>query len=281
MKRIIKVLALATLSNTGSYPAGHYYPAAEKSTGSWKRSFLSARNRIASFRGLEILFVLLFLATVTTLIAHTGVDLSLSSYFYQAGSWPVGELFPWKLLYRMEGYPAFIIAIFGLCVACYGSLKPQRHSWRCQGIFLVLLLALGPGLLVNAVFKKHWGRPRPCEIVQFGGTKKFLQPWQPGVTGQGRSFPCGHGSAAFYLTAPFFIYRRTKPAVARRWLAGGLGFGLLMSFARIAQGGHFLSDILWAWGMTHMLAILLSALLLSRPENPVCLPHQEGALLET
>jgi len=279
MKRILKILAFATLSNAGSYPADHYYPSAAESSGSWKRSFVSLKKRIASFRGLEILFVLLFLATVTALIAHTGADLSLSSYFYRAGGWPVGEQFLWKLLYRMDGYPAFIIAIFGLCAACYGSLKPQRHPWRCRGIFLVLLLALGPGLLVNAVFKKHWGRPRPCEIVQFGGAKQFLQPWQPGVNGQGRSFPSGHGSAAFYLTAPFFIYRRTKPAVARRWLAGGLVFGLLMSFARITQGGHFLSDILWAWGMIHMSAIVLSALLLSRRENLIC-TQQQGALLE-
>jgi lipid A 4'-phosphatase len=275
MKRAVKVLTLGAFSNADDYPASHNCPDTADNAGNRNRNFFLTGNFTKYFSGLEILFVLMFLTAVTVLIARTGVDLTLSSYFYQAGGWPIGKHFPWKLLYRMDGYPAFAIALFGLCAACYGSFKSQKHPWRYQGIFLILLLALGPGLLVNTVFKNHWGRPRPCEIVQFGGTKQFHQPWQPGINGQGRSFPCGHGSAAFYLTAPFFIYRRTKPAVARRWLIGGLGFGLLMGYARIAQGGHFLSDILWAWGMVHVMAILLSTLL----KNLVYTPHQ-GELQE-
>jgi hypothetical protein len=30
-----------------------------------------------------------------------------------------------------------------------------------------------------------------------------------------------------------------------------------MSMARITQGGHFLSDNLWAWGMVHLSALAL------------------------
>lgn len=227
----------------------------------------------------EALLVLVFLAVVTAVIAATGADLAISSHFYQSGGWPIGERFPWKVLYLADGYPALVLALFGLCAACYGNVKSSWYQWRRQGVFLVLLLVLGPGVLVNAVFKDHWGRPRPREVVQFGGSKQFLHPWQPGINGQGRSFPSGHGSAAFYLAAPFFIYRRTKPAVARRWLAGGLGFGLLMSYARIAQGGHFLSDILWAWGMVYLTALVLSALLLSRRSDVVYLAHH-GELQE-
>ncbi len=225
----------------------------------------------------EALLVIVFLAIVTAIIAATGADVAVSSYFYQSGGWPVGERFPWKLLYRMDRYPALVIALFGLCAACYGSFKSSWHPWRRRGIFLVLLLALGPGLLVNAVFKDHWGRPRPREVLGFGGSQQFLQPWRPGIDGQGHSFPSGHGSAAFYLTAPFFIYRRTKPAIARRWLAGGLGFGLLMSYARIAQGGHFLSDLLWAWGMVYLTALALSALLLSCRTDVVYLTNHGEA----
>jgi membrane-associated PAP2 superfamily phosphatase len=217
----------------------------------------------------EVVIVLLFLAVGTVLIACTVADLTVSSHFYQSGGWPIGECFPWKQLYHLDRYPALAVVIFGLCAAIYGFFKPQWRPWCRQEIFLVLLLALGPGLMVNAVFKDHWGRPRPREIIEFGGTKQFHQPWQPDINGMGRSFPCGHGSAAFYMTAPFYIYRRTKPAVARRWLAGGLAFGLLMSYARIAQGGHYLSDVFWAWGMVHLTALLLSALLLPHRGNMV------------
>lgn len=212
----------------------------------------------------EFVLVLLFLTMLTVLIALTGADLNIASRFYQNGGWPVGEQHFWKLLYRIEGYPAYAVALFGLGVACYGGFRSPTRLWRRRGVFLVMLLALGPGLLVNGILKKNWGRPRPRQIVEFGGSRQYQHPWQPDFdTGEGRSFPSGHGAAAFYLTAPFFIHRRSNPKLARRWLSVGLCFGLLMSFARIAQGGHFLSDVLWSWGLVHLTALPLSSLLLS------------------
>ncbi len=217
-------------------------------------------NRLQTWR--EVWLVLAVLVGGTALIAATGADLMVASHFYRPGGWPIGELFLWKLLYHFDRYPALALAIFGLWATCYSYYKPHWRIWRRQGIFLVLLLALGPGLLVNATFKDHWGRPRPRELVQFGGKKAFLQPWQPGTDGDGRSFPSGHASAAFYLTAPYFIYRRYKPRLAKRWLLGGTAFGLAMGYARIAQGGHFPSDILWAWGIVYLVAVFLTATIL-------------------
>jgi lipid A 4'-phosphatase len=197
----------------------------------------------------------------TALIAWSGVDLKLSSLFCIGGAWPVGDLQPWHALYTLDRIPSFILGLCGLGAVLLGLLYQKRRSWIRPGLFLVILLALGPGLVVNTIFKDYWGRPRPREIVQFGGKKEFLHPWQKGVAHAGRSFPSGHSSAAFYLTAPFFVYRRKNARVARMWLAGGLSFGLIMSVARITQGGHFLSDTLWAWGMVHLVAVALYYLL--------------------
>ena len=210
-------------------------------------------------RDFAIPAVILVLATI--MIAATGADLLVSSRFCIGGKWPVGDQQPWHLLYLLDRGPSIALGLCGLVAAIIGSIDKRRHSWIRPGLFLVILLALGPGLLVNSVFKEHWGRPRPREIIQFGGKKEFLHPWQKGIAHNGRSFPSGHSSAAFYLTAPFFVYRRKKPQAARLWLIGGLGFGLIMSIARIAQGGHFLSDNLWAWGMVHLTAVALYYLL--------------------
>ncbi len=218
---------------------------------------------------LEVITVLLLLFAVTVIIAVTDADLRISSYFYQSGGWPVGERFSWKLLYRLDRYPGLLLAIFGLFAAIYGSYNTSWRSWRSKGAFLVLLLALGPGLMVNAVFKDHWGRPRPREVTEFGGSRQFQQPWQPAINQNGRSFPCGHGSAAFYMAAPYFIYRRKKPFVAIIWLSCGLLFGILMSYARIAQGAHFLSDTVWSLGMVYIMAVILSGLLLRRRETGI------------
>jgi membrane-associated PAP2 superfamily phosphatase len=202
-----------------------------------------------------------FLVLATILISATGADLKLSALFYADGKWPIGEQQPWHLLYIVHQRPALVMALCGLIAALLGSLYKNRRSWIRPGIFLVVLLALGPGLIVNSVFKEYWGRPRPREVIQFAGTKEFLHPWQKGTAHQGSSFPSGHSAATFYLTAPFFLFRRRKPRLARMWMAGGLFLGVLMSIARITQGGHFLSDTLWSWGMIHLTAVTLYYLL--------------------
>ncbi|MBT1071358.1 phosphatase PAP2 family protein [Pelotalea chapellei] len=210
----------------------------------------------------EAIVITAVLVALTAIIALSGLDLMISSHFYTAGNWPVGEQFPWKLLYRIDRIPALFLAVAGLWMATPALLKPARWSRKaCSGVFLVLLLALGPGLLVNVVFKEGWGRPRPRDIVQFSGSKTYLEPWQKGTMGQGRSFPSGHASAAFYMSSPFFIYRRRRPCLARVWLAGGICFGILMSIARITQGGHFLSDTVWAFGMVYLTGLALSVIM--------------------
>jgi membrane-associated PAP2 superfamily phosphatase len=210
-------------------------------------------------RDFTLPLIILIMGTVA--IAATGADLIISAPFCIEGKWPIGDQQPWHLLYLLDRGPSIALGICGLIAVLIGSFNIQRRSWVRPGLFFVILLALGPGLVVNAVFKEYWGRPRPRDIVQFGGTKEFLQPWQKGVAHKGRSFPSGHASAAFYMCAPYFIYRRKNRRIARYWLLGGLIFGLLMSVARITQGGHFLSDNLWAWGMVHLIAVALYYLL--------------------
>jgi len=216
----------------------------------------------------ETLMVLAFLIVTTGVIALSGADLAISSRFYIGGKWPVGDLTLWQVFYRLDRIPSISLGIFGLAAFLMSYAKSEYYRWRRSGAFLILLLILGPGLLVNSVFKDHWGRPRPREIAEYGGQKQFLHPWQKGEDGKGRSFPSGHGSAAFYMTAPYFIYRRSNNRLARLWLLGGLVFGVLMSIARITQGGHFLSDNLWAWGMVHLTALVLCYVLgLDQPDN--------------
>jgi membrane-associated PAP2 superfamily phosphatase len=35
-----------------------------------------------------------------------------------------------------------------------------------------------------------------------------------------------------------------------------------MGYARLAQGGHFLSDILWSWGIVWLTGLILAAFIL-------------------
>jgi membrane-associated PAP2 superfamily phosphatase len=210
---------------------------------------------------IETLLLVFFLVATTALIAVSGADLAISSRFWIGGKWPVGDQLFWQLLYKLDRIPSIFLGTVGLIVFALSYLRCNCVRWRKPGAYLVLLLILGPGLLVNSVFKEQWGRPRPREVVEFSGNKQFLHPWQKGESGKGRSFPSGHSSAAFYMAAPYLIYRRTNRKRACCWLTGGILFGIIMSIARITQGAHFLSDTLWAFGMVALCALLLAALL--------------------
>lgn len=212
----------------------------------------------------ELWLVLTLLVIATGLLAATGADLAIASYFYRQGGWPVGNLLPWKFLYWLHWKQALLLSLIGLTGVLAGSFKASSRHLVRPGLFLVLLLVLGNGLVVNSLFKSHWDRPRPRDVVQYGGEREFRQPWQPGNTGRGRSFPSGHAAAAFYMMAPFFIYRWRRPVTAQAWLIGGIMFGGVMSYARISQGGHFLTDTLWSWGMLYLTGLVLSELLLAQ-----------------
>lgn len=193
----------------------------------------------------------------TLLIAATGADLKVSSFFHMNGAWPVGGTQPWHFLYQYGYYPAYILGAAALALFATGFFLPEAAPHRKGAAFMVVLLLLGPGLLVNTAFKDHWGRPRPRDIVQFGGTQTFHQPWEKGEAGKGKSFPSGHCASAFYLAMPFFALRRRSPRTAARIFTLGMIYGVIMGVARISQGGHFVSDVLWAWGGVHLTAVAL------------------------
>ncbi len=206
--------------------------------------------------------LLLILVLLTLLLAATGVDLRVAASFYQQGEWPIGRQFPWWLLYKCDRSLAGMLVTIWVVIFLLGFHKESFVKWRRSAIFMILLMALGPGLTVNAIFKSHWGRPRPKDVQEFGGQKKFLQPWQKGISGEGRSFPSGHAASGFYIAASWFVFRRGNRLVARCWLYGGLTFGILMSVSRLTQGAHFVTDCLWSFGIVWMIAMLLDMRLL-------------------
>lgn len=138
--------------------------------------------------------------------------------------------------------------------------RPRRVTGR-QLAFLLLLLGLGPGLVVNAGLKAHWGRSRPANLVQFGGDQIFSRAFALSDQG-GRSFPSGHAAAAFYLVAVACVL-----APGRGWTALALGYAVLVGGLRVAAGGHFLSDVLVAPLVVWLVAAALHRLL-REPASP-------------
>ncbi|HID96690.1 MAG TPA: phosphatase PAP2 family protein [Thermodesulfobacteriaceae bacterium] len=210
--------------------------------------------------GLFVIWIPLLLLIGGTLVFRlTCLDLVISNFFYHAENSAFFVAWePWFSIYRYGIIPAYAMAVFGLVLLAGGCLAERLKKYRKIGLFLLVFLIVGSVFLVNGIFKEHWGRPRPAEIQQFNGEKPFLPVLHKGTSGEGSSFPSGHASAGYCLSAPFFFL---WPRGSRKWafffLAFGIFYGTLMGYGRIVQGGHFASDILWSAGIVYFTGLVL------------------------
>jgi lipid A 4'-phosphatase len=176
------------------------------------------------------------------------IDLLTSRLFYVSGQgfaladWP-----PVVILYRMVPWITWAVLTLGAAAALWLFLV-GRPIWRLDRkavIFLLATIALGPGLLANTLLKDHWGRARPTQIEEFGGTRQFTAaPLLATECASNCSFVSGHAALGFSLVA--FAFLLPPGGLRRRITAIALAIGAVVGVGRIAQGAHFLSDVVYA-----------------------------------
>jgi lipid A 4'-phosphatase len=212
-------------------------------------------------KGILIDFLIpgLILGILTVIFWVTDLDIAIESLFYSPEKgWFLKNVDPWIFLYHYGNIPGIALASGGAVVFVWGFFSHRAATYRKAALFLCLVMVLGPGLVVNTTFKHYWGRARPRQIQELGGTQKYLPVWQKGISGEGKSFPSGHASVAFYLFSPFFFFRKSRRKWALFFLVLGITYGLFMGTARVVQGGHFPSDVVWAGGFTYLTGLGLS-----------------------
>jgi membrane-associated phospholipid phosphatase len=124
-------------------------------------------------------------------------------------------------------------------------------------------LVIGPGLVVNGLFKSLWGRPRPVAVDIFGGDAPYQTVWQISDWCQSNcSFVSGEASSAAWLVAATVLI----PARLRSVLVPPVVlYALLLSLNRLAFGGHFLSDIVLSWAISGLVFTVLYRVMVSAP----------------
>ncbi|HYC13894.1 MAG TPA: phosphatase PAP2 family protein [Stellaceae bacterium] len=212
-----------------------------------------------------IAYLLALVAASALFLFAPGIDLWVSALFYRPESgFFLAEWAPVRALYR--AVPLLVTAqsvgIPLLLLWGWWRGRPPFGLTLKAGAFVLLVLAIGPGLLVNAVLKDHWGRARPSQVTEFGGTKEFTPaPLPAAQCDRNCSFVAGHPAAGFALLAYAFLATGWR----RRWVAAGaIGFGALLGVVRIAQGGHFLSDVVFSGLLVGGTTWLLAWLILER-----------------
>jgi lipid A 4'-phosphatase len=188
-------------------------------------------------------WVVLILAALTLV---PQIDLSVSAYFHAHDSFPWRQDTYANVLRR--SVPRVIVGSAVLCALLWviGLVRrrPVFGLTAPRVAYLVITLIVGPGLLVETLLKPHWHRPRPEDVIQFGGSMAYAPPlWIADGCTRNCSFVSGHAAVAFWLTAYAFLL----PPSYRRWgMAVALALGSAMGALRIMQGAHFLSDVAYA-----------------------------------
>jgi membrane-associated PAP2 superfamily phosphatase len=224
----------------------------------------------------EAIVLAILIALAAVLFWTTRLDLAAADAFRTpCCSWPIAERQPWSFVYKYGVFAGVLLAAAALVVLTVSYWSPRRwFPLRRPALYLVLVVALGPGLMVNLVLKDHFGRPRPRDVVELGGREPFLPVGVPGTDRQAKSFPCGHCSMGFYLGVPYLVLRRRRRRAAWAFMGLGLAAGAALGLARMAAGGHFLSDVIASGGVVWLVALALHRLMdLDRepapaPEDP-------------
>ena len=198
----------------------------------------------------RILSLILWLAAglLILLAFWPQLDLIVSGWFYRPGrGFPLDHAALFVALHRFGTQGAWILGIvlaLGLSV-CFLWRRPVFGLDRKAWFFLLAGLLLGPGLLANVILKDHWGRARPHQVTEFGGPLLFSPYYAPQPQAhKNGSFIAGDPAFGFYLPSFAYVTRSRRYPHGVFW--GGMAVGCLLGFARLAMGGHFLSDVLCA-----------------------------------
>lgn len=209
------------------------------------------------FLSLHILFPILLLLITALLFNIFPWDMAVQRYYYR-GSWVLDNNVLVRNIYHYGNIPAMLVTIGALIVFVHSFRDNSRYrTYRRLSLYLVLAMIVGPGLIVNSLLKDNWGRPRPRDIVEFGGRHQYEAPLRIDPASGGKSFPCGHATMGFYFFAPAFVLMLKRRKWGRALWVFGLLYGLLIGWVRVVQGGHFVSDVIFSGGIVYLSSVLL------------------------
>jgi membrane-associated PAP2 superfamily phosphatase len=171
---------------------------------------------------------------------------------------------------QIRSVARWLIAILAApaCITVIGKYFLPRRRMLIDGrvaLFLAATLALGPGLITNVILKDQWGRERPIDVTEFGGEGHFTPWWDPrGDCQYNCSFVAGEPAGAFWTLAPAALVPPQWRALA---YAGALAFGIGIGALRIAAGGHFFTDVVFAGIIMYVLIWISYRLILRQSKR--------------
>lgn len=205
-----------------------------------------------------VLLCLAGMAATIVFVSWPQLDLEVARLFVDESNrfflarHPVPRLF--NTLINVLAVVLILFSIAGIAYTAIGRRTFVGYGPRAFG-FVFASVVIGPGLIANVLFKNEWGRARPRQIIEFGGTADFTPALAlADQCVRNCSFVAGDASLAYATLA---IALLAPAAVRVRWIAIAILFGTFIGFIRIIQGAHFLSDVVFAGIFVSLTVVLL------------------------
>ena len=201
-----------------------------------------------------------FLANLIFFLIFPKIDITISSFFFYKGTF-IHNHFPFiselrtflKNLMVFIGFTSLLYLI-SLKINSLQKILIIKKKVRSKLIAFGLLFGplVGCGLIANLYFKDSWGRARPYQIEEFGGKLLYSAPLiKSNQCSKNCSRIGGETSAAFsFIAGILFLKRRIF------FFKIICMFGFFVIFCRMAMGGHFLSDNLFAINIMIYLSLI-------------------------
>ena len=191
------------------------------------------------------IFVVLILIAVFLTIGPT-FDIFFSNLFYKGDNqFLLQSYYTVTILIRDVLLP--IILVYILILPIVSKLIPVNriyfgYNFSMKNILFVwLTLITNLILIINLFLKNFWGRPRPEDVLEFGGKHDFSSWYQiSDACSSNCSFVSGDAAVGFSLIVLYFVTDNLK------YIYLSIIFGFLLGIVRIAEGGHFLSDVIFS-----------------------------------
>lgn len=196
--------------------------------------------------GLIMTSVAAFILAASGFLLSPGLDIAVADIFYIPGHGFIGHV-PWVVALRFALKGIYVVgatlAVIGLVWSVI-TARPFAGLTAIRWLFLTLALSVGPGLVANVLLKDQMGRARPNQVEIFGGGKKFTPPLIAAKQCQRNcSFVSGEAASMFalFFALAFLVTRHSTVLIG-----AALAMGSLAGLIRMAQGAHFLSDVVFA-----------------------------------
>jgi len=217
-----------------------------------------------------LIWPLVILIGLTALLFFTDLDIAIADSFHDPETG-----FVWQgtiigsVLHETCSVIVVLFVVYCLVVLLGSPWSTRLRTQRTAAAFLGICLLLGPGLIVNLIFKGHYGRPRPFQVERYGGDYEFQRVWVPSSNEGAAGFPSGDASIGAFLALPAFVLWRRRRRLAWGFLGLGVAGWMVLGFSRLAMGAHWTSDILWSAGFVYLTGHLVYWLFRrARPLNP-------------